>query len=412
MKQRRQRVATGRLLAFVALAGAGLMSLTSCGLADVSMSAVMIPTPTSTATLSITPTVGDTEVLPGSPVRVQAQQGRLTSVKVVSADGTPLRGTLSGDSRSWVSVDHAVGYGAMYFVEAAAIDREGLSTSKRVQFSTMVPDRTAAVQWSEPMAGSTFGVGIPLTLTFDRDIEFKADVESNLVVITPTSIEGAWRWLSDNTVQYRPKTYWPGNIDITVKANLLGVQTGPDVWGEKDASYVFHTSDSIVGRVDMNKYTLTVRRNGTVIRTIPITTGKPGFESRSGVKVVLTKERTRLMDAATGGTDPTSPEYYRLTVEYAMRLTWSGEFLHAAPWSEGSQGYDNVSHGCTGMSTSNAEWLYGISGLGDVYEFVGNDKQMGTGDNGITVWNVPWYEWLEDSRIDSVMTTEADQSLR
>jgi len=125
---------------------------------------------------------------------------------------------------------------------------------------------------------------------------------------------------------------------------------------------------------------------------------------------VLTKERTRLMDAASGGTDPTSPEYYRLTVEYAMRLTWSGEFLHAAPWSEGSQGYDNVSHGCTGMSTSNAAWLFGISGLGDVYEFVGNDKQMGTGDNGITVWNVTWDEWLADSRAKAVMTTEASDA--
>lgn len=410
MKQLRQRSAMVRLPVFGAIIGAGVVSLASCGLADVSMSAVTHRTPTSTATVSISPTVGDTEVLPGSPVRVEAQQGRLTSVKVVSADGTPLKGTLSSDSRSWVSVDQPLGYGAKYFVEATAMDREGLTTSKREQFSTIVPDRMAAVESLDPVAGSTFGVGIPLTLTFNRAIDRKAEVEKHLVVITPTSIEGAWRWLSDDTVQYRPKTYWPGNIDIKVQANLLGVQVGPDVWGEKNASYVFHTSDSIVGRVDMDKHTLTVRRNGKVIRTIPITTGKPGFESRSGVKVVLTKERTRLMDAASGGTDPTSPEYYRLTVEYAMRLTWSGEFLHAAPWSEGSQGYDNVSHGCTGMSTSNAEWLYGISSLGDVYEYVGNDRQMGTGDNGITVWNVTWDEWLADSRAKAVMTTEAPQA--
>ena len=88
-----------------------------------------------------------------------------------------------------------------------------------------------------------------------------------------------------------------------------------------------------------------------------------------------------------------------------MRLTWSGEFLHAAPWSEGSQGYDNVSHGCTGMSTENAAWLYGISNLGDVYEYVGNDKQMGTGDNGITVWNVTWADWLKDSQAGEITTT-------
>jgi lipoprotein-anchoring transpeptidase ErfK/SrfK len=77
--------------------------------------------------------------------------------------------------------------------------------------------------------------------------------------------------------------------------------------------------------------------------------------------VIMMKERTRLMDASTGGTDRSDPEYYRLTVEYAMRLTWTGEFLHAAPWSVGSQGRANVSHGCTGMSTSNAAWLYANS---------------------------------------------------
>ena len=108
----------------------------------------------------------------------------------------------------------------------------------------------------------------------------------------------------------------------------------------------------------------------------------------------------------TGGTDPTNPEYYRLTVEYAMRLTWSGEFLHAAPWSEGSQGYANVSHGCTGMSTENAAWLYDISNIGDVYEYVGNDRMMTDDGNGITLWNVAWEDWLADSKAGAVRTTK------
>ena len=57
-----------------------------------------------------------------------------------------------------------------------------------------------------------------------------------------------------------------------------------------------------------------------------------------------------------------------------MRVTYSGEFIHAAPWSVGSQGYANVSHGCTGMSTANADWLYHMTVRGDVVEYVGTDR--------------------------------------
>ena len=57
-----------------------------------------------------------------------------------------------------------------------------------------------------------------------------------------------------------------------------------------------------------------------------------------------------------------------------MRVTYSGEFIHAAPWSVGSQGCANVSHGCTGMSTDNADWLYHMSVRGDVVEYVGTDR--------------------------------------
>ncbi len=112
------------------------------------------------------------------------------------------------------------------------------------------------------------------------------------------------------------------------------------------------------------------------------------------------------MDAATGGTDPSDPEYYSLEVEYAMRVTYSGEFLHAAPWSVGSQGSANVSHGCVGMSTANAQWLYDLSNVGDVVEVTGTSNEQNLG-NGITVWNEDWKQWLADSTGGPVMTVAA-----
>ena len=141
-----------------------------------------------------------------------------------------------------------------------------------------------------------------------------------------------------------------------------------------------------------------ITRNGQTIRVIPITTGKKGFETRSGVKVIENKELTRLMDASTGGTNKTDPEYYRLTVQFAMRLTDTGEFLHAAPWSVGAQGHANVSHGCTGMSLENAKWLYNQSEIGDVVIYTGNDRPM-EGFNGIGLWNIPLDQWTQGSAL-------------
>ena len=85
-------------------------------------------------------------------------------------------------------------------------------------------------------------------------------------------------------------------------------------------------------------------------------------------------------------------------VQYAMRLTYSGEFIHAAPWSVGYQGNSNVSHGCTGMSTDNAAWLFNMSRRGDVVEYTGSDKPM-TLDNGYGDWNESYKTYEQGSAL-------------
>ena len=257
-----------------------------------------------------------------------------------------------------------------------------------------------------PREGATVGVGMPISVTFDREIKNRAEVEQALTVYTPTPIEGAWSWSSPSQVQFRPKEYWPANIDVTVDLDLKGVEAAKRVYGARNTSTTFSIGPRMITQVDAQSHTATVFRDGERVRAMPITTGKAGFETRSGVKVIVSKERTRLMDAATGGTDPSDPEYYSLEVEYAMRVTYSGEFLHAAPWSVGSQGSANVSHGCVGMSTANAQWLYDLSNVGDVVEVTGTSSPQNLG-NGITVWNEGWKEWLADSTSGPVMTVAA-----
>jgi lipoprotein-anchoring transpeptidase ErfK/SrfK len=155
----------------------------------------------------------------------------------------------------------------------------------------------------------------------------------------------------------------------------------------------------VVSKVNAQTHQMKTFINGKLARTMPITTGKPGFTTRSGIKVIVEKFRSKRMNSETVGIAAGSSEAYDLdNVEYAMRVTYSGEFLHAAPWSVGSQGYANVSHGCTGLSTSNAAWLYGVSKPGDVVEYTGTDRQM-TLDNGYGDWNEPFKAYKAGSAL-------------
>ena len=151
-----------------------------------------------------------------------------------------------------------------------------------------------------------------------------------------------------------------------------------------------------------------VKKNGKVVKKFPATSGKPGFDTRQGVKVITEKLDFVVMDAATGGTSEDDPEYCRLDVNWARRITNSGEFVHAAPWSVGSQGYANVSHGCIGLSTDNAYWLFQNSRVGDVVDVRNTGRPQDLG-NGITEWNVSWKNWLDNSKTGPVTTDPIDQ---
>ena len=384
-----------------------VLGLAGCAVSGQFSETADLSAPRSTARVVISPAATE-NVQPGGPLTVTAHNGRLVSVVVRADDGTRVAGARNHTYTRWTS--SPLSYGTAYEVRATAVDRNGVRTAIARHFVTQSPQELAGVGGVSPSSESTFGVGMPIIIDFAHSVTDRIAVEKRLKVSTPRPIEGAWRWTSDSQVEFRPRQYWPANIPIAVSVDLVGVQLAPGVWGEGAHTYTYRTTDAILGTVNMATDTLTVRRNGKVVRVIPVTTGKPGFETRTGIKVIMNKERTRLMDAATGGTATTDPNYYKILVEYAMRLTDSGEFLHAAPWSVGSQGKVNVSHGCTGMSTADAQWLYGISNEGDVYTYVGNSRVMGDDGNGITVWNRTWDSWLTDSATGSVMTTASATS--
>lgn len=392
---RRPRSARASTVGVLAL-GAALV-LSGCGTGTLELRAGSVA-PGSSATILITPAPTGKPVAPASRLVVRADSGRLTAVRVLGPDGV-VAGILSVDRRSFVVAGGSLEYATSYTVEADAVDRAGLPTHTTTTVTTVAPSAYLGFTMS-PRDGGTVGVGMPITLTLDQGLTTtagKAAFERSLAVrVDDEQVAGAWAWQSDNVVEYRPEAYWPGHATITVVARLKGHRITSTIWGQTDRSLSFSTGAAMVSYVDIQRHTMRVTRDGQTVKRIPITTGKDGFTTRSGVKVISNKEPTRLMDASTGGTLVNDPEYYRLEVEWAMRLTNSGEFIHAAPWSVADQGKENVSHGCTGMSTENAKWLYDRSRVGDVVIYTGTKRDMQPW-NGIGLWNTPYEEWKTGS---------------
>ncbi|MFP5346016.1 MAG: Ig-like domain-containing protein [Actinomycetes bacterium] len=390
----RQRAAVG--VVAVVLAGAlaacepALASGPEDGPAGAGAAAVATPEVMST------PSDGAGNVRPDAPVRVSVSRGSFVDVHLAAVGGEEIAGTLSADKRSWSSTA-PLQPASRYTMTARVVDAAGHESTKSTAFTTLTPQRTLTATIL-PRNGWTVGVGMPVVVDLDAAVKDRAAVERRLHVTTTPQVEGAWRWVSDRQVQWRPREFWASGTTVAVTADLAGVEAAPGIWGVKDRSATFSVGSAMVSTVDIAGHTMTVTKDGALLRTIPITTGKAGYETRNGTKVIMSRETEHRMDAATLGTDKNDPNYYNVVVKYAMRLTWSGEFIHAAPWSVDQQGAANVSHGCTGLSTADAQWLFERSKVGDVVTFVGGSRELEQG-NGYTAWELPFDTWAAGSAL-------------
>jgi lipoprotein-anchoring transpeptidase ErfK/SrfK len=323
---------------------------------------------------------------------VSVTDGKLTKVRVTDPSGETLAGKIAADGLTWTS-SGALTPGTKYTVTASAENEDGKSNTQNSVFTTLKPKRTAYTTIT-PNDGWTVGVGMPIIVDFSKPVKNREAALKGLSVTSTPRVEGGWRWFTSSQVQWRPKEYWPSGTKVTVNASLGNVELAPGVWGKATGSTKsFQVGSAMISTVDVNRHLMTVRRNGQVIRTIPVTTGKKGFLTRNGVKVIMSRETSRRMDAETTGIAQDDPEYYNIKVKYAMRLTGSGEFLHQAEWSVASQGRANVSHGCTGMNPANAAWLFKNSKVGDVVVYTGSKREMEWG-NGYTAWNMSYDRWV------------------
>jgi lipoprotein-anchoring transpeptidase ErfK/SrfK len=352
------------------------------------------------AALTVTPADGTGDVSPIAPLEISVSEGELAEVSVVDGAGAPVAGDVAeAEGGTGIEVwtpETALAYGTTYTLTARATNADDAETEATSTFTTVTP---AAVSTPSvgPLGGQTVGVGMPIRVYFDDPVEDKAAVERNLVVTSSTPTDGVWSWIDDDEVHFRPSEYWPADIDVRLDANLYGVDFGQGIWGEKNRTVEFSIGDRHVSIADASTHTMEVYDGDELVQTFPISAGSPDNPSYNGAHVVTEMNRNRVMDSSTYGVPVDSPEGYRTPVEYAVRISDSGEFVHAAPWSVAEQGNTNVSHGCINLSTERAAWFFDFSVPGDVVEVRGS--AAGTLSSDIDDWTVPWDEWQAGSAL-------------
>jgi erfK/ybiS/ycfS/ynhG len=343
------------------------------------------PTPVTPAgALSITSSTD--AALPSDPVTLTLENGTITDATVTGPSGA-VEGSFDKDA--WTPAQ-ALELNTEYKLTATASD----GTTKEASFKTVSPG-SGETSVKLPYLQDGMGVGMPAYVKFSRAIpkEYRASIEKHANITVTPAQEGSWGWLSDTELLYRPKEYWKPGTTVALDLKWTGVQATDSTWLKKNVTGTFSIRDvSRIIKVDIANYTTTVVENGEVVKTLPSTAGKEGFTTRSGTKLILEKQDSMQMNSETVSIPSGSAESYDLNVQYAMRVTWTGEFIHAAPWSVEKQGKANASHGCIGLSSENAKWLYDGAVLGDVVEFTGSDRKMEP-DEGMGIWLYSWDEW-------------------
>ncbi|MCK8677549.1 MULTISPECIES: Ig-like domain-containing protein [Streptomyces] len=398
---------TGRGLLAVLL-GALLLLVTACGGSDSGAGtggeggkgkgqAGQVADGPSDAVVTVSPKDGAESVATSGALKVTAEQGKLTEVEVADSKGNKVEGKLAGDGASWTPVRHLAA-STKYKVHAVAKDESGRESAKDTVFTTLVPQNTFIGTYT-PEDGSTVGVGMPVSIKFNRGITDPAAVEKAVKVTAQPSVPIEGHWFGNDRLDFRPEKYWAAGTKVTVRLDLDGVEGRPGVYGEQAKTIRFTIGRSQVSTVDAGAHTMKVVRDGKLLKNVPITAGAPSTTTYNGQMVISEKYKVTRMNGATVGF---GGEYDIKDVPHAMRLSQSGTFVHGNYWASADTfGSSNVSHGCVGLRDVRgggdpgmpSAWFYDNSLIGDVIIVKNSKDKEIAPDNGLNGWNMSWSEW-------------------
>ncbi|MFG1802142.1 Ig-like domain-containing protein [Micromonospora carbonacea] len=364
------------------------------------------------AAATITEPAADAKDVPASTgITFTTKEAEDTAVELKDSAGAPVAGALAADGKSWLPKG-ALKYGETYTATVTATGDDGKPAQATSTFTTMAKPGNQVRVSSFLGDDQVVGVGMPLIVKFSRAIpeDYRDDVQRRMTVTSTPAQEGIWHWVSPTEIRYRPKEFWKAGSTISYRVQAGGLPLGDGWYGRADLTVDVKTGPAVIMTVDNKTKRMTVTKDGKVIKTIPVSLGKKSTPSSSGTMVVIEKLRKTVFDTF----EELGPEEgYRTKIDYAQRLTWGGEFIHAAPWSEGQQGSVNVSHGCVNVSMKNGAWLFDNTRVGDPITVKGTERKLANG-NGWTDWNMSWDEYVKGSALpydpDAAAATNAEEA--
>jgi lipoprotein-anchoring transpeptidase ErfK/SrfK len=370
-----------------------------------------VPVPAGPPSLALAPAGNSSTVSVADPVTVTATSAVIDSVTLTDAQGTQVPGSLDAAKRVW-QASAPLAYNKHYTLTAKATGSEGQPLTQSSQFATVKP-ANLTLPYLRANAGlllsdrQTYGVGQPIVVGFDEKIPDRAAAERALQVITQPHVEGVWHWFSDTEVHWRPMSYLQPGTKVTVNANVYGRDLGKGLYGQQNMSASFTIGQSKIAIADDNTHQIQVFIDGQMVKQIPTAMGlhtsiksdKGGWvdlRTHSGVHVVLGNDRVTHMTSASFGL--TGPAGYDENVYWTTHISYSGEYVHAAPWSVAQQGHSDASHGCLNVNTDNATWFYNNFGPGDVVEVRNTGLNLDPTD-GLGDWTMSWDDWVKGSAL-------------
>ncbi|EDY46011.1 L,D-transpeptidase [Streptomyces sp. SPB074] len=364
----------------------------------------------SAARIEIAPKNGSKAASINNAGQVSVSKGSLTDVQLTAADGTKIAGAFSADKTSWkpsAQLERAT----TYKVNATAKDSDGRVAHENGSFTTVSPQNSFIGNFT-PEDGSTVGVGMPVSINFDKAIteKDKKAVQEGIKVSSSSNQEVVGHWFGSQRLDFRPDQYWQAGSTVTLKLDLDGVEGADGVFGVQQKTVTFKIGRRQVSTVDAQSKTMKVERDGKVIKTIPISAGSPDNKTYEGQMVISEKYKQTRMDGSTVGftDDDGKGEYDIKDVPHAMRLSSSGTFIHGNYWGAPSIfGSVNTSHGCVGLQdakgannpNTNGAWFYDNSMIGDVVVVKNTGDKTIPPDNGLNGWNLGWDQWKQGSAV-------------
>lgn len=239
--------------------------------------------------------------------------------------------------------------------------------------------------------GTTWGVGMPIIAYLSAKVtDARAFAAASKVTVDGQPAQGAWYFQRSAIYRgypleahYRTKEYWPAHAKIHLDLPVKDQPAGRGLVFDNSLTLDMSTGPANISKVDGRTKEMVVTSDGKQVFRFPVSLGKASTPTFGGVKIVMAKNKVKRM---------TGPGY-DLQVPWSVRITNSGEFLHAASWNGGNIGQRSTSHGCTNLTVKDAERYYRFAQIGDVTSYTGTGGPTMPSWDGYGDWNLPWSTW-------------------